>query len=59
MTTPTHPQAQPAEKNSKRPWRRPEVRTVGTLGAILKGGSNKITQETADTFDSVKGLNEA
>ena len=33
----------PAAAGPRRPWTRPELRPVGTIGEVLKAGTNKLT----------------
>ncbi len=42
MTRATRPTVA-AETTPKRPWQRPELREVGTIGTILEAGSGKAT----------------
>lgn len=43
MTDPTAKQHAPAPPEPRRAWSRPEVRPVGTVGEVLKAGTNKLT----------------
>ena len=40
-------------RTPRRAWNRPQVRPVGTIGEVLKSGSNKTTQ-TGDQFEPGK-----
>lgn len=58
MAASTRSDGNSPEKAARRPWRRPEVRSVGTIGDILKGGAGKISQPKKDTFDAGKPKDE-
>jgi hypothetical protein len=41
---------QPTTRN-RRPWESPELKSVGTIGAVLQGGGGKLSPVAADTGD--------
>lgn len=43
MKTSTLPDMSAVNQVARQPWRRPEVRAVGSIGEILKAGSGKAT----------------
>ena len=38
-------------KNGKPQWKKPEMKSAGTVADILKGGGGKMSVETNDTGD--------
>ena len=43
MKTTTRPMSNVPETAPRRPWVRPDVRPVGTIGEVLRAGSGKAT----------------
>jgi hypothetical protein len=35
-------------RKARRPWQRPTLTPAGTIGSVLRGGSNKVTVVTGD-----------
>ena len=43
-----------SQQPQRRPWVKPELRTMGTVGKILQGGGGKASVLAADSGDSHK-----
>jgi hypothetical protein len=39
---------QGTERNQSREWKRPTLKTVGTVGEVLRGGGGKVSTTTGD-----------
>jgi hypothetical protein len=41
----------PKSDKARRPWERPEVKAVGSVSDVLRGGGGKLSVSAADTGD--------
>ncbi|MEO7189938.1 MAG: hypothetical protein ABI051_02665 [Vicinamibacterales bacterium] len=46
--------AKQTEPHTRRNWQQPEVKPVGTIGDVLKGGNGKMTVITGDPGEPQK-----